>query len=64
MPRKYKRKPGVVPRRAMSSSGQTDDTLALAFGVLDETKKESTKYSQFMAYTYSRTSRRRHERKK
>lgn len=47
MPRKYKRKPGVVPRRVI----WTDGTLALEFEELDETKKESTKDFQFMAYT-------------
>lgn len=33
MPRKYKRKLGMVRRRAMSSSGQTNDILALALEV-------------------------------
>ncbi|KAG5867493.1 hypothetical protein JTB14_004426 [Gonioctena quinquepunctata] len=46
MPRKYKRKPGVVPRHI----NWTEDSSTLAFEELNKKQLVSTKYLGFMAY--------------
>lgn len=56
MPRKYKRKPGVVPRHI----NWTEDSLALAFEDLNKKQKSINEISRIYGIS-SRTLRRRYE---
>lgn len=58
MPRKYKRKPGVVPRQI----SWTEDSLQLAFKELDKKQKGINEISRMYGIS-SRTLRRRYDKK-